>query len=293
MQKRWVLVIVATVALATAGCGDDSDGSGSSTSTSEPPAEAAELSIGAADFSFDAPASVPAGLTSITIENTGEEPHQADFFKLNDGVAADELLPALAAGFGASLELGEFAGGPNSASPGESATAEQVLEPGDYVLACLIPSVSDGVPHIAKGMMAPIEVTESDATTALPEADTTLSLEDFDFSPSNGDEFDGQGSIEIVNDGDQPHEAVVGLLPEGTTVDDFIAFGVAPIFQPLPPQPYVDIGGIAATDPGQRSRIDLDLEPGDYVLACFLPNLDDETTNHIAEGMVFPFTVRE
>jgi hypothetical protein len=287
------LVAAITATLALAACGDDGDDSSSPTSSSEAATEVPEVRIEASDFAFDAPASIPAGLTTLTIDNVGAEPHQAGLFRLADGKTPDDLLAALPAGFGAALEDGELLGGPNGASAGESASVDQVLEPGSYVLACLIPSVSDGVPHIVKGMMAPLEITESDASADLPDAETTLTLEDFNFSPSNDDEFDGQGTIEIVNDGSQPHEAVVGFLPDGTTVDDFITFGVAPPFQPLPPQPYVDIGGITATKPGERSVIDLDLEPGNYVLACFLPNLDNEMSNHIAEGMVFPFTVEE
>jgi uncharacterized cupredoxin-like copper-binding protein len=116
-------------------------------------------------------------------------------------------------------------------------------------------------------------------------------LQDFDFDTLP--KFDGSGPIRIVNQGSELHELVLGRLPAGKTVQDVIAFGSAPLFQPNPtPQPYEDVGGITAISPGKRARIDVgNLSPGNYGLFCFIPNKDG--TSHVALGMVLPFTVRQ
>ena len=43
-------------------------------------------------------------------------------------------------------------GGPNAVTPGDTGTATQTFEPGNYVFVCWIPT-ADGTPHIMKGMM--------------------------------------------------------------------------------------------------------------------------------------------
>jgi hypothetical protein len=77
------------------------------------------LDIHSADYSFDAPTTLPGGRTRVVLHNTtGTEPHQAALVKLNDGVTTSDYLAALAQSFDAAETKGKFLGGPNSAAPG-------------------------------------------------------------------------------------------------------------------------------------------------------------------------------
>ena len=77
-------------------------------------------------------------------------------------------------------------------------------------IACLIPS-SDGVPHLAKGMIRPLTVTPSERQTSATPADLVMSLSDYDFGLS-APLTAGKRVIRVSNDAGQLHEVVVVRL---------------------------------------------------------------------------------
>jgi hypothetical protein len=252
-------------------------------------AEIPVVTITAADYRFDAPASIAGGLTQITIENTGTEDHQAQLFLLNEGASYDDLQSALPQGEAAVFALGEPAGGP-LAAPGEESAVIQDLQTGQYALICNIPS-PDGTPHFARGMIAPLEVTEApEEQPEPPQADTTVRLSDFTFDAPDTMEA-GNAPVAVVNDGPQFHEMAVAKLNEGATVDDLTAYLNAPTDTTTPPPaPYRLIGGMDAMALEQEGWSVLNLTPGTYALVCFVP--DAETgAPHFTLGMIDSFTV--
>ncbi len=248
------------------------------------------MTIGAKDFSFDAPPSIPGGSVKVTLDNTGAEVHQIDFIELDDGVTAESLL-AKAAETGLQSTLGDadYRAGANSALPGKKTSSIQTLAPGNYAIACLLPG-PDGIPHVVKGMIQPITVEKpAKAAEQKPPKTTKVVLEDYEFDVPKS--FKGSGTLEISNEGEELHELVVQKLDDGKTIQDVITWGSQPLFQPwtIPP-PATDIVGITAMSPGNKSRIKLsNLEPGDYGFFCFVP--DHEDVSHVQLGMVYPFTV--
>jgi hypothetical protein len=254
--------------------------------SSDPTGAVQTLEIQGSDFSFDAPAMIPAGRTRVVLRNAaGTEPHQAALVRLEEGATTSDYLAALAQSFEAATEKGTFIGGPNSAAPGADSGVVVDLKEGQYAVLCLIPS-PDGVVHVIKGMVRDLTVTAT--ATKQPKAKKlpTLSLRDYNFKlPKQL----GKGAIEIVNRGKEAHEAVIAQLAPGQTVTDVVNW-VTPIGVPAPgPQPYIDIGGTTPIDRGVRVRIDTRLPKGRYVLLCFIP--DAEGTSHLKLGMVHPFTV--
>lgn len=246
------------------------------------------LEIKAGDFSFEAPSTLPAGRTRVVLDNTnGAEPHQATLVRLNDGVTSSDYLAALAQSFDAATERGKLLGGPNSAAPGKDSGVVVDLKAGNYAVLCLIPS-PDGTPHVVKGMMRDLTVTEAEAkprskAKKLP----VLPLSEYQFKVPKQL---GRGAVEILNKGKEAHEAVIAKLPPGKTIQDVVAW-VTPPFVPAPgPQPFEDVGGTAPMAPGTRVRLDTGLPKGKYVLLCFIP--DASGTSHLKLGMVHPFTVR-
>ena len=93
---------------------------------------------------------------------------------------------------------------------------------------------------------------------APPETTEEVALSDFAFGVP--DDFTGQGTIAVTNDGEQAHELTV-TVPDG---------GAG--------------GGLAAIAPGATGYVDLALEPGDYQFVCFVTDVDSGDP-HFALGM--------
>jgi hypothetical protein len=55
--------------------------------------------------------------------------------------------------------------------------------------------------------------------------------------------------------------------------------------------PFTSIGGFQAINPGQSGWLNLDLEPGNYVAVCYVPDPASGHA-HLELGMVMPFSVK-
>ncbi len=97
----------------------------------------------------------------------------------------------------------------------------------------------------------------------------------------------GLTTFRFMDEGPEPHHLTVFRLTDGHTMDDFMEAlrdrrpleGIA-----------VALGGPNAPGPGGEANATLQMESGDYVLACFIPSPDG--VPHIAKGMVRPLAVR-
>ncbi len=76
---------------AAAAAGRDAKDGGSTTTKPAKATSLPKVTIEAADFSFKAPATIPAGYVDVTVKNTGKEGHQVQFVKLGDGVTFDAV----------------------------------------------------------------------------------------------------------------------------------------------------------------------------------------------------------
>ena len=256
---------------------------------SAPAATVQDLAIRGKDFAFEAPASIPAGPTKVTLTNAGQEEHQAQIAKIADGKTFADLTAALQGpDESAALALVTLNGGPTGVVPGASGSTTVDLTPGQYAFLCFVAG-ADGVPHLAKGMIASMEVTEPVSTAEVPTGDTAVTLQDFAFvgldtlSP-------GAHTITVTNDGPQPHEATIVKLADGVTAQQLLtafASGEAP----AGPPPFTGAGGIAGISAGSTATMDVDLPAGDYAFICFVP--DPATGKAHAElGMVGALTVQ-
>ena len=120
-------------------------------------------------------------------------------------------------------------------------------------------------------------------------------------------EFSARQHIwEVPNVGAQPHEMVILRLAEGVTLDQLqpvLAAMAPPAATPegaaateaspaamTGPPPFTLIGGVAPMSPGYTNWVVLDLETGNYVAICFVPDPASGQL-HFALGMLMPFTV--
>jgi hypothetical protein len=294
-----VALLSVTLTLGVA-CGDDDDDEdGEEVPTAEETVEADEpsaegaLDITALDFSYDAPDSIAGGLTTITMDNQGAalEGHQAQLFMLDDGVTFQQFSDTAATDEtgAATLALGTTAGGPHGVLSGEQQTVIQDLQPGTYAMLCFF-SGDDGVPHLAKGMLKELTVTEAAAEQPdTPAPDANVNLADFSFTGATTIPAGG-ATVQMINNGPQPHEMAVQKLAEGVTAEQVAQLFTSDAPPPEGPPPFTSAGGGGAIAAASDMYVQLDLEAGDYVLLCFVP---DEATGapHAALGMVAPLTV--
>jgi uncharacterized cupredoxin-like copper-binding protein len=279
--RRIALALAPLVLLATA-CGREeqrpADEANRARTPASPPAPQV-VTITTSDFTFEAPREVPAGLTTFKLVNQGKELHHLQLVRLGEGKTVDDFMAALKAG-GPPPAWATMAGGPNPPDPAGRSTATLPLEAGNYVMVCFIPS-PDGVPHVAKGMYRPLTVTPADNPGAAePSADAVMTLVDYGF------ELDrpltaGRHTIRIENAGPQPHEVAIVKMEGGKKPIDFAHWGE----KQSGPAPGSLQGGVSAIMPGTHAFIEVDLQPGEYGLICFIPDTKDGKA-HFEHGMI-------
>jgi hypothetical protein len=257
------------------------------TPTSAPAASMPEIIIKASDFTFDMPDKIEAGLVALTLENDGKEPHHAQLARLNDDVTMEQFTAALRQQPEAALPLVTLAGGVGIAAPGKSERVMLELKEGRYVVLCFV-SGEDNIPHLAKGMIKPFEVIASTDKVMVrePKADYTVVMKDFAFVMPPEIKA-GSQVWKVTNEGPQPHELAIVKLARGKTMADIQAYMQKP--EGLPP--FKDAGGLQAIATGMSGWINVNLQPGDYLALCFVPDPVSGRA-HIELGMITPFTVR-
>ena len=287
MRSRAHRVPLAVLAgLALASCRSDrppAAGAGTADTAAAASAGPASVTVITTDYSFDAPAEVPAGLTTFHLVNRGPGLHHIQLVKLGEGKTFDDFLAALKAG-GPPPKWITMEGGPNPSMLGDTSSATVVLEPGNYAMVCFIPD-PDGVPHVAKGMVRPLTVTTGGGAGAAPEADLVMKLTDYDFELSKPITA-GRHTIRIVNAGPQEHEVAIVKLEAGKDPMDFARWGEKQVGKP----PGMPQGGISGIMPGDTAFVEVDLAPGEYGLICFVPDSNDGK-GHYHHGMAKKLTV--
>jgi uncharacterized cupredoxin-like copper-binding protein len=255
------------------------------------PAEAAPVAnvvtITAADFNYQSPATIPAGMTTLRLVNNGTEMHHVQLVRLDDGHTVEELMQGMATHAGPPPPWVHFVGGPNTPVPGGGVSEATLdLQAGTYAMICFIPS-KDGVPHVAKGMVKPLTVTPATGATAgAPVADVDMNLTDYAFG-TNTALTAGRRTIKVQNLAEQPHEVILVQLAPGKSLHDMMAW----LMNENGPPPGRPVAGTTGIDRGGVNYITADFAPGEYALLCMLPDARDGKP-HIAHGMARQITVR-
>jgi hypothetical protein len=253
-------------------------------------AKANVVTVTATDYAFQAPDTIAAGRTTFHLVNKGPDFHHIWLVKLEQGKTLKDLIEATKTP-GPLPKWAVDVGGPNSPMPGGEASATLDLEPGNYVLACVIPAMKDGQPHFMKGMVKPLTVAArrgvvQAGNSAAPAADVVMTLDDYDFRLS-APITAATKSIRLRNVAAQTHEAVIVKLNPGTTVEQFLGA----MEKPQGPPPGSLVGGITGIAKGRTVDIATSFTTGDYALLCFVPDAKDGKP-HLAHGMVKQFSVK-
>ena len=251
-------------------------------SAKQPPAAVAPnvVTVHAMDFAYHAPDTVPAGLTTFKLENTGTTFHHLVIVRLDSGKTIADLSKAFATQ-GPPPHWMAFVGGPNAPNPHASSNATVNLTPGNYAMVCMV-DMPDHVPHFAKGMLHAFTVTPSTGPAATaPTADVDVTLSDYKFTLSKELKA-GTHTFSVHTDAQQPHELELIQLAPGKTADDLMKW----MEKPQGPPPASGIGGVTPMLPGSTAYFTADLTAGEYVMICFLPDLKDPKKAHFMEGMM-------
>ena len=300
-MRRTVWALMAALLVLAACGGDDDDTSADDTTTTSEAVEettttaapvevdAEPIEVVATDFAYEVPereAPLPAGPIEISLRNDGAEEHQATVISFKPGKGLPDLAGLGEDDLQALYDIVDGWGGPNVVAPGGTVSATVDLDEGEYVFICFIPS-PDGVPHAAKGMLTPFQVGPPEGEqVALPEGDTGATVVVKDYGFGFPEDFDGSADLTVVNEGPQPHELAIYGLGDGVTVADATAYLAAPDGPP----PFTSITGVSAMNVEERNLLPVDLEPGEYMVICFLPDVSDGAP-HFTKGMAQPLTV--
>lgn len=241
------------------------------------------VTVKAGDYFFEAPATIPAGMTTFRLVTTGKEMHHATIFRLDGGHTVSQLLDAMK-GHGPLPSWAVAMGGPNAPTPGSSFDATLDMKPGNYALVCFIPS-PDGAPHVMKGMSRALTVTGKGAGSA-PKADITMRLDDYAFATTPAITA-GRHTIRVENGAKQSHEVEIVRLAPGKSAHDVLAW----IEKMDGPPPGAPVGGVTFLAPSGVNYIDADFTPGRYALICFVPDAKDGKP-HFVHGMVTEIEVK-
>jgi hypothetical protein len=211
------------------------------------------VEVQATEYSYSMPDRVTGGVITFEMVNIGGLPHEFAFGRLDEGTEPEDLLRALREGREPE-GVQDLAGVP-ALGPQLNTSMTRELDPGTYVFFCFFPS-PEGEPHVAHGMIKFFEVS-GDSGAALPEADATVVATDEGFEvPEIGS---GEQTLELRNDGQEPHEFLLFSLEPGKKERDIDRWfgsslkGDAPAIFP---------GGMQSIEPGSSVFVTVEFEAG-------------------------------
>lgn len=247
-------------------------------------ANPAEITVSAREYTFDAPATVPAGFVKLRMVNRGRETHHVQLLRLAPGKTFADFQRAMQ-NPGPPPPWVLMVGGPGAADPRNEANAATYMPAGEYVMVCFVPA-PDGQPHVMKGMIRPLTVTARKRVVgSAPKPDVTIRLVDYGFDLS-APVRRGRRTIAVWTDAPQPHEVILVRLNAGVTAAQFMRA----VEHPTGPPPGSFVGGVSGLSPRERAYFTVNLQPGQYTLICFVPDHKDGRP-HIMHGMVREITV--
>jgi len=194
-------------------------------------------------------------------------------------------------------------GDESTVTAGDSVTTESAAVPVDTEPAVTEPAVTE--PAVTEPAVTEPDTTAAPTTeTAAPnEIESTADVIDV---PITGGEFffDTAGVTELPAGTIRPtftlnadavwdHVAMWVRVKEGHTVDEVLQAAAAD-FTGRTAEPLLDFyGGSNAVGPGQSQTTYLNLDPGTYILADFIPAQDGTLQPHSAKGMWQEMTVTD
>jgi plastocyanin len=233
------------------------------------------------------PKSVPAGLVTVELTNTGKAFHEAQLIRLDQGHTPQDALKVIAAEGAPAPGWIHAAGGTGPAPPGGKRSATQRLRPGNYIVYDA-PFQNEG--QGLKSGVASFKVQgEANNGAELPTATAKIEAYEYGFRVSGLTV--GKNTIELSNTGREPHHVIAVPYRPGATLAEvrkaFRREGGAE-----PPLDFENTLYTARIAGGTKQITELALDkPGKYALLCFVSDRKGGPP-HAALGMIAEITVR-
>jgi plastocyanin len=235
------------------------------------------------------PKSVPAGLVTVELTNTGKVFHEAQLVRLDQGRTTQDALKVIAAEGAPSPGWIHAAGGTGPAPPGGKRSATQRLRPGNYIVYDA-PFQNEGQGF--KSGVASFKVEGGAGGGGELPAAAAAKIEAYEYGFRESGLTAGKNAVEFTNTGREPHHViVVPYRPDATLAAVRKAFGhrQGGAEPPLDFEHTVYTARIAG---GTKQITELVLDkPGKYALLCFVSDRKGGPP-HVALGMVAETTVR-
>jgi hypothetical protein len=241
-----------------------------------------------------------AGRYHLVLVNTNDAlTVDLELYKVPDGMTFDELNAEFEAADPESFEPPAIfyeltIGGGPTAEPGSSGDIIVDFAPGDW--AFNIFAYNDESEAPPTNMPTQVTVTGEMPELSDPAVDVTANMIDLAFEMPDVVPA-GPAVWQVTNSGAFPHFLLIESYPEPVTneqieatLDMFVGSPVATPEAVLNPDLFVDVAGTLVLSTGQTNWIQVDLEPGQYVVFCFISGPGDVPI-HAAMGMYKIITV--
>ena len=293
VMKRTFAVVVLAISVGVAGCGggDATEEDAAPSATAESAAEIPVVEITKTDSGFEAPDSIPGGLTRLRVHNADTREHAVAFERFRGDGTLEEHTAAYRLGatdFAAAAatidKLTTVEGGTGVIAPGGDEEVVLDLAPGRYVIFRFPLNV---------GLSRELLVTAAPAARpAPPESAFTVRMLEFSYEGFPDTLPAGKTEVKVVNEGEQLHLMFVQRVNEDGITPEQVRQHLSGTPLPVPPS-YTAAGGMGEMQPGDSGWATLDLDPGVYALICIVFDQSDGTIGklHTDLGMHHAFTV--
>jgi plastocyanin len=281
--NRPALPLIVAASMGLAGCG----GNVGNEQAAAPTRFAVTASEAGKQLRLAVPKSVPPGLVTVALTNSGKAYHEAQLIRLDSGHTPQDALKVIAAEGAPSPGWIHAAGGTGPAPPGGKRSATQRLRPGNYIVYDA-PFQNEGK-GLKFGLASFKVVGEPDDSGELPKAAAKIEAYEYGFRTSGLTV--GKNTVEFSNTGAEPHHVIAVPYSPGATLAEvrkaFSREGGAE-----PPLDFQNTAYTARIAGGTKQITELALDkPGKYALLCFVSDRKGGPP-HVAQGMIAEITVR-
>jgi hypothetical protein len=292
------LVAICAAGAFVAGCGDDDD-----EAASDAPAKPTTFTItataeGKNKKALEFPATVKAGLVTMTLTNNDSVPRSAQVIRVTGDQSVDDVLKVVnseeeGAPIPAFMQDG---GGLGAVAPNASESATQVLAPGKYVIWD-DEGGDEGPANSDRGAKGEFMVTGPAVDAELPEQPATITATDEGEGDDKTYDFQFEGlkagtnQVRFENTGEELHHAIILPMRKGATIKEVEeAFMAEEEPEGPPPVDFMKGQNTTVIDGGIAQNISLDLDAGKYAVVCFISDRKGGEP-HAAKGMLKELTV--
>lgn len=301
MRRVLLWILIALLALPSAGLVAAQDATPGASSDDGESLLAAmgypEIRVSTDGTTNDVPTELEAGRYHVVLENQSDTLDiDLEVWQLPEGVTIDDVTAYNESGAEMVPDFffdANFNGGPSTFA-GETTGVILDLTPGEWYF-----NIWSYDPETDEDSNMPVAVTVTGEMAEMdePVADVRIEMVEMDFVVP--DAFSaGPQTWNVVTTGEQIHHLILSRVPDGTTEEHVLELvgmmmgppaspeaGASPMAEPA--LGFEDVQDILETmplAPGQFNVIEVDLEPGTYVMLCFLP--DPSGMPHVMMGMV-------